>query len=506
MNHELKCRIVFMIGTLCLSGCAGYDRILFATKTNVGIDVDNKPPTAEITIARRELAITPTFQDSVEQDNTLPLLASFGLDGGILDPDLSSRFAGGEAAVLLAMGPAKASSAMLNSSVTSDLSSICLNKQPDTRPLWKWLWHWIINKPETERYEQDTRAFYFATDSSFGLKLGWDGTSGPYPDTLKLGYNRKELAFPPIFVTQGCSKSNVSAPTPPPPTTPVVATPVGTAPGPTGPGTATSVVTPAVATPVAVTPVATAPVTAAPAGPGQSPAAPGAATPAATTSVATGWKVTVPSFFASLENSSTAKKGLIDGGVTNIQFFATGKAASEFVRRPDVNAAMNEKMYPHDSLSIDPNHSIVSITGTRAFKVTGGTGQVKYTVMNDTTGGARVDPATGLYTAGPNPGRSTVGVADEAGKTTVATVVVNPALSITPSSQSVNHGTALQFTAIGGVAPYKFSISDNQSGRASIDDKTGLYTAGSSVGKTDKVKVTDSSTPPVSIEATVNVN
>jgi hypothetical protein len=48
MNHKLKYSIVAIIGILALPGCAGYDRILFVTKTNVGLDVDNKPPTEEI--------------------------------------------------------------------------------------------------------------------------------------------------------------------------------------------------------------------------------------------------------------------------------------------------------------------------------------------------------------------------------------------------------------------------------------------------------------------------
>src|SRR5262249_53330727 len=100
---------------------------------------------------------------------------------------------------------------------------------------------------------------------------------------------------------------------------------------------------------------------------------------------------------------------------------------------------------------------------------------------------------------------STVGVADETGKTAIATVTVIPALTITPTSLSVIHGSTFQFNVTGGVAPRKFYISDNQSGSATIDGTTGLYKTGSAPGKTDKVKLTDSSTPPVSIEATVDV-
>jgi len=416
MNHKLKCSIAFLIAGLSLSGCAGQDRILFVTKTNIGLDIDNKPPTAEITIARRELAITPTFQNANNNENTLPLLASFGLTGNFLNPEITSRFAGGDAAVILAEGP----------KANTDSSFLCLRNEPDTRTLLKKIWHYFFG-----RDKEDTRAFYFATDTSFGLKVGWDGTSGPYPDTLKLGYNRKELAFPPVFTQKGCPKETEPLKT-------------------------------------------------------------------------NGWEVTVPSFVASLDNSSTVKEGFTSG-VTHVQFFATGKAATAFVNRRDVNAAMNKKMYPHDTLLIDPESSVVVASGTKTFKASGGTGQVKFTLMNDTTGGATVNASTGLYTAGPNAGTSAVGAADETSKTAVAVITVNPALTISPISQSVTHGATFQFNATGGVEPRKFSISQNQSVGATTEEKTGLYTAGSTAGTTDKVKVTDSSSPPRSVEATVNV-
>ena len=268
MNHKLKYSIVLMIGSLSLSGCAGYDRILFVTKTNIGLDVDNKPPTAEITIARRELAITPTYQDTIGRENTLPLLASFGLMGNFLSPHITSQFAGGEAAIIIARG------SDTNDNPGADSSAICLSKEPDMRPPWKKIWHYFVG-----RGEENTRAFYFATDTSFGLKVGWDGTGGLYPDNLKLGYNRKEIAFPPIFVKAVEKCEDKTAP-----------------------------------------------------------------------SDGEKWEVTVPSFFASLNNSS-ALTTRSESGVTHVQFFATGKAATEFVKRPDVNKEIYKKLVPPDVLS-----------------------------------------------------------------------------------------------------------------------------------------------------------
>ena len=49
--------VLFQVGCSALE-----EHVLFMTKTNVGIDVDSKPPTAEISIARREAVLEPTFE------------------------------------------------------------------------------------------------------------------------------------------------------------------------------------------------------------------------------------------------------------------------------------------------------------------------------------------------------------------------------------------------------------------------------------------------------------
>lgn len=422
MKHQLKHSILLAIGISTLSGCAGYDRILFATKTNVGLDIDDKPPTAEITIARRELAITPTFDEVKGDETTLPLLASFGLTGNFLDPEITSRFAGGEAAVLLARGPDKLTP-------TPNLHPLCLSKEPDMRPLWKKIWHFITLQNK-DAAREDTRPFYFATDTAFGLKAAWDGTTGPYPSTVKLGYNRKELASPPVFVTKGCSVN-----------------PSGT------PDDKL-------------------------------------------------WKVTAPSFIASLDNSSTLKEWFASE-TTHIQFFATGKAATEFVGRREVNSAMNRTMYPHSDLMIIPEHTALVVGGRQAFKTAGGKGHVRLTLMHDTTIAGQFDSSTNTYTAGTNPGTFTIGAADTAGSTAIAIVTVHPQLAISPTSQSVEKGKTLQFSATGGVPPLTFTISVNKSGGAI--DQNGLYTAGNTGAMQDMVKVTDSSSPPTFVEATVSV-
>src|SRR5262247_314030 len=144
---------------------------------------------------------------------------------------------------------------------------------------------------------------------------------------------------------------------------------------------------------------------------------------------------------------------------------------------------MYQKMFPHNGLLLYPGTTAVSVSGTQAFQISGASGQVRFTVMNDTTGGATVNATTGVYTAGTNAGTSTVGVVDEKNQTAFATVTVHPALTIIPAAQNVIHGQPFQFKATGGVPPLKFTISDDQSGGATIEEKTGLYKAGNTAGK-----------------------
>lgn len=435
MNRKWNCSVALLVLGISLSGCETNDRLLFATKTNYGLDIDSKPPTAEMTIARRELAITPTFQDA-GKENTLPLLASFGLSGKFFDPEITSRFAGGDAAVILAEGP--------DIPHRSSDSFLCLSKEPDLLPAWKWAWKKLTSSTDSSKdstkepvkhssKNENARDFYFATDTSFGLKAAWDGSTGPYPSTLKLGYNRKELAFPPIFAQEVFKKE---------------------------------------------------------------------CSDKADSSATKEWKVTLPSFVASLDNSSVISSKE-QSGVSHVQFFATGKAASEFVKRREVNSAMNKAMYPQNDFLIMPETAAMTVDGTRTFEVIGGKGQVRFTLMHDSTTAGSIDPSTGTYTAGKTPGTYSVGASDKTGRAAVATVTVYPQLDIAPKGQSVAQWKTLQFSAIGGVPPFRFMISDNKSGGAI--DQNGLYIAGNIGSMTDKIKVTDSASPSNGVEATINV-
>lgn len=172
--------------SLGLSGCAiGYNRVLFMTKSNIGLDIDTKPPTAEITISRKEGTIGPTFEGGAKP----PVLASFrsafrGIFG--VTADVSSTFAGGDAADTMTKlfgsadeGPAED-------------STRCLSTKPTPSVM-----NTSINLPGPG----DVKPFVFGTDTSIGLKVAWSGTTAEFPDSVKFGYNRKEFALAPVFAT-----------------------------------------------------------------------------------------------------------------------------------------------------------------------------------------------------------------------------------------------------------------------------------------------------------------
>src|SRR5262245_12587498 len=168
-----------------LGGCAvGYNSTLFVTKSNIGIDADTKPPTLELSIARREGVLAPGF----EGGQTPPVMASFRTNSNPFSRfffGVQSTFAGGDASVLLARGPGGAT--------TDYNSALCLSKPPEARQFLGI----DVSIPPPGRVEP----FFFATDTTFGLKVAWSGTTGQFPDRILLGFNRKEFAWAPVFGT-----------------------------------------------------------------------------------------------------------------------------------------------------------------------------------------------------------------------------------------------------------------------------------------------------------------
>jgi len=183
------------------TGCVGFNTAIFMTKSNVGLDFDNKPPTVEINISRKEAVVEPSF----EGGKTPPVMASFGSkvgSGGGLGRfifGVDQTFSGGDAAMTMAKlydtngVPTEEEAKQIDFD-----SGLSLTKPPNANSdSGKGFLGWkkrLFALPEPG----EVRPFFFGTDTQLGVKVGWNGVGGPYPDNLKIGFNRKELAVAPV--------------------------------------------------------------------------------------------------------------------------------------------------------------------------------------------------------------------------------------------------------------------------------------------------------------------
>lgn len=216
---------VLLLGLL--SGCE-QNRLLFATKSIVGLDVDSQPPASELSINRKEGVIEPVF----EGGQTPPVLASFKAD---MNPvarffgfGIGTTFATGDAAEALsslftttdkelddavrtecARNPSTASSVTPGASVAPS-SATTNEKDPKPCAFFKTrrdvlagqFGSWIsLTEPpiNTKGFvKPGTNAqLFFGTDTVTGLKIDWQ-TGGYLPSGVKFGFNRKEVTWAPL--------------------------------------------------------------------------------------------------------------------------------------------------------------------------------------------------------------------------------------------------------------------------------------------------------------------
>ena len=196
--------LILSLPLVLSTGCVGYNTAVFMTKSNAGLDFDNKPPTVEINISRKEAVVEPSF----EGGKTPPVMASFGSkvgSGGGLSRfifGVDQTFSGGDAAVTMAKlydineVPTKAEAKQIDFD-----SGLLLSKPPNANSTsGKGFLGWkkrLFALPEPG----EVRPFIFGTDTQLGVKVGWNGVGGPYPDNMKIGFNRKELAIAPVTLS-----------------------------------------------------------------------------------------------------------------------------------------------------------------------------------------------------------------------------------------------------------------------------------------------------------------
>jgi hypothetical protein len=210
----MRLQYLLCLAPLALTGCVGFNTALFMTKSNAGLDFDMKPPTVEINISRKEGVVEPSF----EGGKTPPVMASFSTKNGAAGGlhrfffGVDQTFSGGDAAVTMAK--LYDSSEVPDDSLVFD-SGVTLSKAPDYNSAakkgafgWK---KFLFGLQEAG----EVRPFFFGTDSQLGVKVAWNGVGGVYPDTVKIGYNRKEIAVAPVSFnpreigTNGLPRTNV---------------------------------------------------------------------------------------------------------------------------------------------------------------------------------------------------------------------------------------------------------------------------------------------------------
>jgi len=197
INFILLAWLVFGV-----SGCGiGQKKLLFVSKTNVGVDIDADRLTAQINIDREEAAIGPTF----EGGKHVPLVAGFTNENRFLAGfGVSTLFAGGDAAEAFSSNWQKGNVAC-DQNTNKGSSAISLEQKPKFKKgIFRRFFDWMRGDAEEYTYlpgPGDVKPFIFSTDSSLGLKVSWSASSAAsgIPDKVLIGFNREELALAPVM-------------------------------------------------------------------------------------------------------------------------------------------------------------------------------------------------------------------------------------------------------------------------------------------------------------------
>jgi predicted secreted protein len=172
-----------------------------------------------------------------------------------------------------------------------------------------------------------------------------------------------------------------------------------------------------------------------------------------------------------------------------------------------LNAYASAELYTAaaTSLAIAPSSVTLAPGAMQTFTASGGSGTGYMWALATNNSGGHITSA-GAYTAGTTGGvTDVVQVTDSASATATATVTVSMAtnaLAVSPSSVTLAPGAKQNFTASGGSGTgYSWAIATNNSGGTIT--AAGAYTAGSTGGVTDVVRVTDSASATATATVTV---
>lgn len=197
--------LIYHLFAISVMGCAGTKNALISSQTNLGLSYDTKPPELQCNIGRDELICSPTFGGG----KSLPTVMGFNAEtkANFLQRLLfgvNSTFSTGKAAALLT------STSKANESDNG--GTISIKASEDGSGGTRGPRSYDISRSVRERHQLSgpdiMRPLFFGTRTCFGFQIAWDTTTY-YPSQMKLGYNRKELAWAPVTYEEDSAAGNI---------------------------------------------------------------------------------------------------------------------------------------------------------------------------------------------------------------------------------------------------------------------------------------------------------
>ena len=180
--------IIICCAAVLLCGCnTGKNNLIFVTKTSYGLDIDRSPPTFEVAFGRKEGMLGPVYGNGAN----LPVLASFHSDGGLLRTSVGQSFATGQSAELLARYLGTDATLTNDAAIPGDE---------------------ITGKATVDVADGVPKRHFFGTATIFGLKIQFAEETGYIPDSVSIGYKRKEVALVSLSVEGEGAEKQVSLP------------------------------------------------------------------------------------------------------------------------------------------------------------------------------------------------------------------------------------------------------------------------------------------------------